>query len=125
MKWKQFCKKPNNQIDEGEKNMKGFFKNFFKNKEMMMKVAVSALVLMTVASPAFASDAGLDKLDNLIDVIAKWLGRIGLIVAFFGGVQTALGFKNDDADGKIRGLRTLAAGFLVFGLTESLSLFGL
>lgn len=105
--------------------MKGFFKNFFKNKEMMMKVAVSALVLMTVASPAFASDAGLDKLDNLIDVIAKWLGRIGLIVAFFGGVQTALGFKNDDADGKIRGLKTLAAGFLVFGLTQSLSLFGL
>lgn len=105
--------------------MKDFFKNFLKNKEMMIKVAVTALVLLAVANPVFASDAGLDKLDTLIEVIAKWLGRIGLIVAFFGGVQTALGFKNDDADGKIRGLKTLASGFLVFGLTQSLSLFGL
>ena len=57
--------------------------------------------------------------------VARWLGRIGLVVAFFGAVQLALGFKQDDADGKIRGMKTLASGFLVFGITQSLSLFGL
>lgn len=93
-----------------------------------LRVSVLMLALLTIASVAGATSgdpAGLDKLDKLIEVIATWLGRIGLIVAFFGAVQLALGFKGDDADGKIRGMKTLAAGFLVWGITQSLSLFGL
>lgn len=43
----------------------------------------------------------------------------------FGGVQTAFGFKNDDADAKTRGLKTVASGFMVFALCQSLHLFGL
>lgn len=99
------------------------------NREVALKSCSIFIVLIltvnTVYATAPAAPAGMDKLDALIQVIATWLGRIGLIVAFFGAVQLALGFKGDDADGKIRGMKTLASGFLVWGITQSLSLFGL
>ncbi|OMD35660.1 hypothetical protein BSK52_26535 [Paenibacillus odorifer] len=94
-------------------------------KPVVMKAVMFSLVLLLTANQAFAADAGMDSFDSVVDVIARWLGRIGLVVAFFGAVQLALGFKQDDADGKIRGMKTLASGFLVFGITQSLSLFGL
>jgi hypothetical protein len=94
-------------------------------KPVVMKTTMFSLVLMLTATQAFAADAGMDSFDSVVDVVARWLGRIGLVVAFFGAVQLALGFKQDDADGKIRGMKTLASGFLVFGITQSLNLFGL
>lgn len=109
------------------KYLNSVFSNVF-TKGIIIKTASFALVLMLVTTNAYAataSPAGMDSFDKVIDVIATWLGRIGLVVAFFGGIQLALGFKNDDADGKVRGMKTLASGFLVYGLTQSLALFGL
>ncbi|WP_244315615.1 hypothetical protein [Paenibacillus brasilensis] len=108
------------------RNTKTKFLNFLRNP-MVMKVAAFSFALLFLATSHTyaAADAGMDKFDTIIDVVAKWLGRIGLVVAFFGAGQLALGFKQDDADGKVRGMKTLAAGFMLFGITESLSLFGL
>lgn len=83
-----------------------------------------AIFMMTFGVNAYAA-TGTNAIDSLITWVAGWTLKIGLIVAFFGGVQTALGFKNDDADGKVRGLKTLAAGFMVAGISGSLDLFGL
>lgn len=95
------------------------------NKKYLIRTTSIALVLMLAATSVYASGspAGMDTFDGVIDVVATWLGRIGLVVAFFGAVQLALGFKNDDADGKVRGMKTLASGFLVYGITQSMSLF--
>lgn len=102
---------------------------FFKNPLTIRVMAMAAFLTIFTATHVYAAagggDAGMAEFDKVIGAIAKWVGRIGLVVAFFGGIQTALGFKNDDADAKIRGMQTLAAGFLVFGLSKSLSLFGL
>lgn len=109
------------------KNLKTMFPNLF-TKEIALKSFCITVVMLLVVTSAYAAEGdpvGMDKLDAVINVIATWLGRIGLIVAFFGAIQLALGFKNDDADGKVRGMKTLASGFLVFGITQSLSLFGL
>lgn len=108
------------------KNLKSKFSaKFYKN--VAIKTACIALVLMVAATSAYASGssapAGMSTFDGVIDVVSTWLGRIGLVVAFFGAVQLALGFKNDDADGKVRGMKTLASGFLVYGITQSMSLF--
>ncbi|MCJ8010144.1 hypothetical protein MUG84_00115 [Paenibacillus sp. KQZ6P-2] len=103
-------------------------KTLYINKKTVLKTCSLIIGLLLVFNTVYAAPGdpvGMDKLDALIQVIATWLGRIGLIVAFFGAVQLALGFKSDDADGKIRGMKTLAAGFLVWGITQSLSLFGL
>lgn len=95
------------------------------NKKYLIRTTSIALVLMLAATSVYASGspAGMATFDGVIDVVATWLGRIGLVVAFFGAVQLALGFKNDDADGKVRGMKTLASGFLVYGITQSMSLF--
>lgn len=105
-------------------NLKTKFSNKI-NKKMVIKTALLSTFLMLTATSAYASSAtpGMDTFDGVIDVVATWLGRIGLVVAFFGAVQLALGFKNDDADGKVRGMKTLASGFLVYGITQSMSLF--
>ena len=63
--------------------------------------------------------------NSVIGFFATWIGRIGLVVAFVGGVMFALAIKNDDAEAKTRGLMTLASGFVVFALTLSLNLFGI
>ncbi len=92
--------------------------------------------LMTTVS-AFAAPAGgtggtnggtVDgeaAFNSVIGFFATWIGRIGLVVAFVGGVMFALAIKNDDAEAKTRGLMTLASGFVVFALTLSLNLFGI
>lgn len=108
-----------------EKLFKGYLgKN---NKiELVGKVIVLTGVILTYSLPVLAaSNPDTKDMDDLIKWIAAWTTKIGLVVAFFGGIQTSLGFKNDDADGKVRGLKTLASGFMVAGISKSLDLFGL
>lgn len=62
---------------------------------------------------------------NLVGFFAKWIGRIGLVLAFVGGTMFGLAVKNEDGEAKQRALMTLAAGFIVFAITKSLNLFGL
>lgn len=108
------------------------------NKLTRLVTTVTAMLtvtLMTTAS-AFAAPAGgtgasapaVDgeaAFNSVIGFFATWIGRIGLVVAFVGGVMFALAIKNDDAEAKTRGLMTLASGFVVFALTLSLHLFGI
>jgi len=63
-----------------------------------------------------AIDMGHQRIDVVIQWIVGWVAKIGLVVAFFGGIQVALGFMNDDADSKVAGMKTLAAGFMVYGI---------
>lgn len=98
-------------------------------------LAVTTLYAMSIitAVSAFADGtggAGADvdpdaTFNKVISFFANWIGRIGLVVAFVGGIMFGLAFKNEDADGKTRGLQTLAAGFIVFALSKSLNLFGI
>lgn len=106
------------------------------NKLTRLVTTVTAMLtvtLMTTAS-AFAAPAGGTStpavdgeaaFNSVIGFFATWIGRIGLVVAFVGGVMFALAIKNDDAEAKTRGLMTLASGFVVFALTLSLHLFGI
>lgn len=95
--------------------------------KIALRVGTAMISAFALAAPAFAADtnAGVDTFNDVINFFATWIGRIGLVVAFVGGVMFALAIKNDDADAKTRGLMTLAAGFVVFALTQALSIFGL
>lgn len=70
------------------------------------------------------TNAGVDEFNKIIEFFATWIGRIGLVVGFVGAIMFALAIKNEDAEAKSRGLMTLAAGFVVFAITEALDLFG-
>lgn len=94
-------------------------------KEQLLRVFTITCVLTLISSSSVFAATDTTAIDTVIQWIADWSKKIGLIVAFFGGIQTAMAFKNDDADAKVRGLKTLASGFMVAGVSQSLSLFGL
>ena len=117
-----------------ERNPLARFFSAAKSKCKKVITAVTTMVTMTMVSAvtAFAEGGGgggtVDgeaAFNQVIGFFATWIGRIGLVVAFVGGVMFALAIKNDDAEAKTRGLMTLASGFVVFALTLSLNLFGI
>jgi len=63
--------------------------------------------------------------NKIMKFIAGWIGKLGMAVGFLGAVQFGFAFKNDDADAKTKGLRTLISGFVVYGITLTLNMFGL
>lgn len=64
-------------------------------------------------TPVFASE----KWQQVTGQVGDWIQKLGGVVCGLGGIMFALGFKNDDADQKTRGLQTMVAG----GLTAALS----
>lgn len=105
-----------------------------KRKQIIASVTTMVTMAMVSAVTAFADPAdeggggtvdGEAAFNSVIGFFADWIGKIGLVVAFVGGIMFALAIKNDDAEAKTRGLMTLASGFVVFALTLSLDLFGI
>lgn len=45
------------------------------------------------------------------------------MVEFIGAVQFALGFNDDSANGKTRGLMCLASGFIIFAVAKAYNMF--
>lgn len=117
--------------------VKGFFSALnSKRKKLMLSLTTALTMAMMSSVSAFAApapgagggiggDAGEAQFNAVISFFAVWIGRIGLVVGFIGAVMFALAIKNDDADAKTRGLMTMASGFVVFAVTQALSLFGI
>lgn len=98
-----------------------------KRRKAVLSLTTMATMAMASSVSAFAEGVadGEAAFNSVIGFFATWIGRIGLVVAFVGGIMFALAIKNDDAEAKTRGLMTLASGFVVFALTLSLDLFGI
>lgn len=105
-----------------------------KRKQVVTSITTMMTMAMVTAVTAFADDTsgggsgvvdGEAAFNKVIGFFADWIGRIGLVVGFVGGIMFALAIKNDDAEAKTRGLMTMASGFVVFALTLSLDLFGI
>lgn len=89
----------------------GIIEKIRKNAKLYAVQALSLCFLMSVFTVTAYAD-----FDGVVNEIVNWVKRIGAVVGFIGGIQFALGYKNDDADAKTRGLMTLGAGFLVVAL---------
>lgn len=68
---------------------------------------------------------GDDQFKSVLTFFVKWIKRVGLLVAFVGGVMFALAIKNNDAEQKQAGLLTLVAGFVVAALCGAVDMFGI
>ena len=122
------------QVNEQKKNpVRLFFTAVNKKRKQLIAAAVATYTMAVMSAvTAFAEGEGgggvtdgEGAFNEVINFFATWIGRIGLVVAFVGGIMFALAIKNDDADAKTRGLMTMASGFVVFALTLSLDLFGI
>lgn len=130
-----------NKIKPAVQTAKNPAKSFFsalnaKRRKLSLTLTMMLSTMMLTAASAFADDtsgggggidtnAGKDEFNQLISFFALWIGRIGMVVAFVGGIMFGLAIKNDDSEQKTRGIMTFASGFVVFALTKSLNLFGI
>jgi len=62
---------------------------------------------------------------NVMNFIVTWIRRLGAAVALFGGIMLALGFKDNDADSKEKGIKTMIAGFVVWAICAGIGMFDL
>ena len=85
-------------------------------KAMNTRLGRAALVMAVSACTITASAEGADA-QGMIDAIMGVLGpgviALGSLVAVVGGIQTGVGFKDDNADGKTRGFQTLIGGAII------------
>lgn len=79
-------------------------------------VCVCSLMLGSVA-------LGEPSVDALASFFAGWIGKIGGLVALVGGVDFALGWKNDDPSERIRGIKTFVAGAMMFAISKAYTSF--
>ncbi|MBO6300939.1 MAG: hypothetical protein J6N15_00685 [Ruminiclostridium sp.] len=89
-------------------------------------VMAASMAMSVMGVTCFAegtSGEGVDTFNTVVEFIVDWVARIGLVVGFIGAVQFALGFKDDSADGKTRGLMCLASGFIVFAVAKAYDMF--
>lgn len=105
-----------------------------KNKENLLKnalkflnrhqSAVACFLLLAIVASGTVHAASADSLWNTVsNLLQTWVTRLGGVVMFVGGVMLGLGFKNDDAEGKSRGISTLVSGGIVIATAQIVSQF--
>ena len=104
-----------------------------KRERAVRRISAGFFAVMMMSSlfgiTAFADEAaasggeGVDTFNTVVQFIVDWVARIGLVIGFIGAIQFALGFKDDSADGKTRGLMCLASGFIVFAVAKAYNMF--
>ncbi len=99
-------------------------------RRITMGITLASIMMSVAGVTAFADEAaaaggseGVETFNTVVEFIVDWVARIGLVVGFIGAVQFALGFKDDSADGKTRGLMCLASGFIVFAVAKAYDMF--
>lgn len=91
---------------------------------LAVPMAISAC---TITASAEGADAQ-GMIDAIMGVLGPGVIALGSLVAVVGGIQTGVGFKDDNADGKTRGFQTLIGGAIIAAvgaiIPSSLSLGG-
>lgn len=87
--------------------------------DMSAKVAYAD----TTQAPKGGGTDAEKKWDQVIEFITPWITKLGGVVILIGAVEFGLAFKNDDAEGKTKGMRTLIAGCIVTAVGMSSSTF--
>jgi len=81
----------------------------------IMTVTTAATVAVTVVT--ITASANADGILGGIDgVLATWIPKLGGMVAAVGGLQLAIGFKDDNPDAKVRGMQTMIGGAIIIGV---------
>jgi len=97
-----------------------------RKKEKIFNVLLSVAVVLFYVS-LFYIKTYADPADELwttvSDLIGTWVLRLGGVVMFVGGVMFGLGWKNDDAEQKSRGVQTMIAGAIVAALAAMVDTF--
>ncbi len=100
--------------------VKGFVKTTNVVGKLMTKKAGKMLLILPLAMsllaiPVFAEggDDAEGFINTITELLKKWIPRLGGMIIVVGGIQLGVGFKDDNADGKTRGMQCMIGGAIV------------
>ena len=114
---------PNNQLTDEQREAKRMRSISRITTGIMAATMAMSCMGITCFAADGASSEGVETFNTVVEFIVDWVARIGLVIGFIGAVQFAMGFKDDSADGKTRGLMCLASGFIVFAVAKAYDMF--
>lgn len=90
----------------------------------VLSSGVTGMIYATPTAPTggLSSDAD-TKFTLIINTIASYGFKFGLLIVFYGAIQIGLAFKNDNPDGKVQGGRTAIAGLIVAAVSAGANQF--
>lgn len=102
-------------------------RGIFSRIKTSVVVAMTTMMLsMMFAMAAFAEDTTeannyveqdtKEAWNKVMDLIIDWVPRIGVVIIVIGAIEFGFAFKSEDAEGKTKALRTIAAGAIVGGV---------
>jgi hypothetical protein len=84
-------------------------------KILFMSPVIVSMVSLTVYATENTADTAINE---IITLLQKWIPRLGGMVAVVGAIQLGLGFKDEDSNGKTRGMQTMIGGGIVAALAS-------
>lgn len=85
---------------------------------LVLPVVISLCTLTVCAASGTDPDSFIDEIVNLLK---EWIPRLGGMVVVVGGIQLGLGFKDDNQDGKTRGMQCMIGGAIVAAIGKLVS----
>lgn len=96
-----------------------------KIRKTFTSIVATVLILTIAMVPAFAAGDGVtDSMSKFNDLMFSIVRLLGTAACIWGLVEFAMSLQTHDASQKIRGLSTLAAGFIVVFSKEILTFLG-
>ena len=86
-------------------------------------LAICAAMTIMMVGQVYAEPDADSLWQTVANLLKTWVTRLGGTVMFVGGIMFGLGWKNDDADGKTRGINTVIAGAIVCAVAVSAGTF--
>ncbi len=93
-------------------NVTGKLMSTKAGKAMLAVPIAVAVCSVTAAAEGEGADAQA-MMDGILQVLKPGVIGLGSLVAVVGGIQTGVGFKDDNADGKTRGFQTMVGGAII------------
>ena len=79
------------------------------------------LVLSACTVTAYAAGDADSMLSEIETILKDWIPKLGMMLVAVGGIQLAIGFKDDDTTGKTRGMQTIVGGAIVIAIAGIIS----
>lgn len=76
------------------------------------------LALSACTITAYAANDADQMLAEIEKILKDWIPKLGMMLVAVGGIQLAIGFKDDDTTGKTRGMQTIVGGAIVIAIAE-------
>lgn len=101
---------------------------FRRNKRSLCAICFCLLLVGMMAGNVVHAEGeavgGAEELWNTLEeILTTWVARLGGVVIFIGAIMFALGWKDDDAAAKSRGVQTIISGAIVMAVAGMASLF--